>query len=102
MKPLFGGQYQHANAKDFDSCVRRDVLSQLAIDRKLSPREQQVFALTVLGLSGKTIAHELGCSHPTVRTLQSRIQRKFDCHSVVELLASVLRELASIVNNKTT
>jgi DNA-binding NarL/FixJ family response regulator len=84
------------------ACVHREVLNRLAIDRKLSPREQEIFALLTLGLSGKAIASELSCSHATVRTLQVRIQRKFECHSGPELLASVLGELLVIVNKLTT
>jgi DNA-binding NarL/FixJ family response regulator len=84
------------------ACVHRDVLSRLAIERKLSPREQQIFALLTRGLSGKAIASELNCSHATVRTLQVRIQRKFECHSSPELLASVLDKLLVIVNKLTT
>ena len=84
------------------ACIDSEVLSRLAIDRKLSPRERQVFALLTMGLSGKAIANELSCSHATVRTLQARIQRKFECHSGSELLASVLRELLTIVNKLTT
>ena len=84
------------------ACIHRDVLRRLAIERKLSPREQQIFALLTRGLSGKAIASELNCSHATVRTLQVRIQRKFACHSSPELLASVLEELLVIVNKLTT
>jgi len=53
---------------------------------ELSPREQQVFALVVRGMSNQEIARELGISIKTVETHRSHINRKLDVHSPAELV----------------
>jgi DNA-binding CsgD family transcriptional regulator len=51
----------------------------------LSPREQQVAALTCLGYTNRQMAARLGVSPETVRTFIIKAQRKFDVHSKADL-----------------
>ena len=55
----------------------------------LSPREEEILALTFVGKDSPTIAAELGLSDNTVRTHRKNIYRKLDVHSKQEALALV-------------
>jgi RNA polymerase sigma factor (sigma-70 family) len=51
----------------------------------LSPREQEVTALTCLGYTNNQIASRLGVSQTTIKTHLRNILTKFNLHSKVEL-----------------
>lgn len=53
----------------------------------LTPREQDVMALTVSGLSNKEIARELGISHRTVEIHRARTMHKMGADSLVDLVS---------------
>lgn len=59
----------------------------LAVRFGLSPREEEILALTFVGKDSPTIAAELGLSDNTVRTHRKNIYRKLDVHSKQEALA---------------
>lgn len=56
-----------------------------AEDRTLSPREDQVFALTAAGQSAKEIAHALGVTEGAVAQVSNRLRRKLGVHSATQL-----------------
>lgn len=66
--------------------ARRD-LSQATWERwqSLSPREQEVTALTCLGYTNHQIAAKLGVSHTTIKTHLRNILTKFQLHGKAEL-----------------
>lgn len=57
----------------------------------LSPRQQQVFDLLVLGHSNKLIAYDLGMSEGTVKAHVSAIMKRFDVGNRVQLLRAAQR-----------
>ncbi|MCC6580698.1 MAG: response regulator transcription factor [Phycisphaeraceae bacterium] len=57
---------------------------------KLTPREQEVLDLLVMGQSNKDIAAQLCRSEKTVKIHRGNIMRKLDAHSVAELVRLVL------------
>jgi len=57
----------------------------------LTPREDQMLSLLLLGLSNKAIARRLDVSPETVKKTVARIYRKFGIHSRGELIARLLR-----------
>jgi RNA polymerase sigma factor (sigma-70 family) len=60
---------------------------------RLTPREQEVMALVIIGKSNKEIAKQLAISHRTVETHRARIMEKMATKSLPELitLASALK-----------
>ncbi|MBK1668051.1 hypothetical protein CKO28_08375 [Rhodovibrio sodomensis] len=56
---------------------------------RLTPREQEVFALTARGLSAKEVARNLQLSHRTVEQHRNSVLHKFQMRSVKQLLAEV-------------
>jgi DNA-binding CsgD family transcriptional regulator len=57
----------------------------------LSPREQQVVSLVVLGHSAKLIAYELGIAYSTVRVTLANAQKKLGVTSREELCGVIAR-----------
>jgi DNA-binding NarL/FixJ family response regulator len=57
----------------------------------LSTREREVFDLLVRGLTNEEVAHQLTISRRTVETHRSRILKKLNVHSVVELIRLAAR-----------
>ncbi|MDX5627681.1 MULTISPECIES: response regulator transcription factor [unclassified Brenneria] len=57
----------------------------------LTPREREIFALLVNGLSVKNIAEQLALSHKTVHVHRANILGKLQCDSTVELVHFALR-----------
>lgn len=53
---------------------------------RLSPREQEVMALVVAGLSSKDIALKLGLSHRTIEVHRTHIMHKMGAQNVAELV----------------
>lgn len=72
--------------------IAEDVESEEARDlAQLSPREQQVFALTARQYSASEIGEELGISPKSVDTYRARIQNKLDLSSRRELIRLALQ-----------
>jgi len=60
----------------------------------LSKREFQVFRLLAAGLSGKTVADELGLSEKTVSTYRTRVLTKLHLNNTAEMIRyAVVHEL---------
>jgi FixJ family two-component response regulator len=57
-----------------------------ALVARLTPREQSVFALVLDGMLNKQIACCLGSSEATVKVHRSRLMRKLEVRSLVELI----------------
>lgn len=57
----------------------------------LSPRERQVMALVVSGLSNKRIADELGISEVTVKAHRGRVMRKMNATSLADLVTKAAK-----------
>ncbi len=55
---------------------------------RLRPRETQVVALVVAGLTSKEIARRLDISPLTVRKHRENVMRKLGAHSMAELIAA--------------
>lgn len=65
---------------------------------RLTPREQEVFALVVQGRSNKLVGAELGVSEKTVEIHRGNVMRKMDCTSLAALVRkAVLLEEEGIV-----
>ena len=60
------------------------------MNEALTPREQEVFNMLLAGATPKEIGHELKISHSTFLTHQKNIYRKFDIHTINELLTKCL------------
>ncbi len=61
--------------------------TQLARTARLSPRERDVFALLVKGLSSKAIAAELGLSPKTIEDHRAQIAAKTGASGLAQLIA---------------
>ena len=87
-QPAAGGVQATAQAQPLDmlDIAARDAHG-LAARFGLSPREEEILALTFVGKDSPTIAAELGLSDNTVRTHRKNIYRKLDVHSKQEALA---------------
>jgi len=59
--------------------------------RKLTPREQQVFALIVSGLINKEAAWELGISEKTIKVHRARVVAKMEARSLPDLVRMAAR-----------
>ncbi|WP_213300009.1 response regulator transcription factor [Paraburkholderia sacchari] len=59
--------------------------------RLLTPREQEVMALVVIGLMNKQIADRLGASEKTIKIHRARVMEKMQANSVPELVRLVRR-----------
>jgi DNA-binding NarL/FixJ family response regulator len=68
------------------------VQPQQAQDYQLTPREKEVLACVVNGLSYKMIADQLFVSHETIRTHIKRIYKKLHVASLTEMVGKVMRE----------
>lgn len=58
--------------------------------RHLSPREHEVFQLTIRGLTTQEVAERLGVSHRTVEVHRAHVLKKFDVSSTAKLMADML------------
>ena len=78
-KELAAEMLTHALAQRDEAEVRLETW------HTLSPREQQVAALTCLGFTNREIAYQLVISIETVKTHVRNTLRKFNLHSKMEL-----------------
>jgi two-component system response regulator FixJ len=78
---------RHHQEEEAERQARRDYAS-------LSPREQEVMALVVAGMSSKEIARQLGVSDRTVHTHRAHVMLKMQAANVAELV-----RIASICNS---
>lgn len=87
-QPAAGGAQAAVQVQPLDmlDIAARDAHG-LAARFGLSPREEEILALTFVGKDSPTIAAELGLSDNTVRTHRKNIYRKLDVHSKQEALA---------------
>lgn len=85
----------------FDEAGRRIFLAEpneplpAAIDRPLSPREQQIAGYLVLGHSYKLIAYELGLSEGGVSSIVSRLKRKLSAPTYAALVRALTKRTRS-------
>lgn len=89
-------------ALELDAKARREQAERADIKAKiahLTPREQQIADLVVLGKSSKAIAYELGISQKTVDFHRVNILKKMGVDSVVELvrLMHIMRRMPVLV-----
>ena len=70
---------------------REIIVSGSDIDLPLNPREKEVLALIVQGLTSKQIAEKLSISKSTVETHRKNIREKTGAKSTAELIRLVLR-----------
>jgi FixJ family two-component response regulator len=56
-----------------------------SLHSRLTPRENEIFALLVLGKPHKQIAYELGMSDRTVKLHRHNVMQKFEVRSLAEL-----------------
>ncbi|SVA80079.1 uncharacterized protein METZ01_LOCUS132933 [marine metagenome] len=58
---------------------------------RLTPREQQVFALVTAGLLNKQVAAHLGTSEKTIKVHRARVMTKMPARSLAELVRQAAR-----------
>lgn len=76
-------------AIEIDAEQQRDQTKQADIHErldKLTPREQQVMSMVVVGKLNKQIASELGLSHKTVEVHRAHVMNKMGAASLAELV----------------
>jgi len=83
---------QHAFARDAEAREARSQLRELQErNRRLTPREREVFALVVRGLLNKRIAFEMGIGERTVKAHRAQVMAKMQAQSVAELVRAADR-----------
>ena len=78
----------HVSAEGVEARLRRGRNGPLGI---LSEREREVFEALVRGFNNEEVASQLGISRRTVETHRSRILKKLQVHSAVELIRLAAR-----------
>jgi RNA polymerase sigma factor (sigma-70 family) len=72
--------------RDREAIQERDELGKIQqLVDALSPREYEVFALLVTGMSNKQVAHKLGTSERTIKAHRSRVMEKMHAGSLADL-----------------
>lgn len=61
-------------------------LHQIALIKKLSPRENQVYELLLQGLNNSELMEKLNISLPTVKQYKSEVMRKLEAKSLSEII----------------
>ncbi|WP_439518420.1 LuxR C-terminal-related transcriptional regulator [Hydrogenophaga sp.] len=67
-----------------------DLSSSRAVKAELTPREREVAAFLMDGLTSKEIGKLLGISHRTVEIYRARLMRKYQAHSTPDLVHRLL------------
>ncbi|WP_291011950.1 LuxR C-terminal-related transcriptional regulator [Hydrogenophaga sp.] len=67
-----------------------DLSSRRAVRAELTPREREVAALLMDGLTSKEIGKALAISHRTVEIHRARLMRKYQAHSTPDLVHRLL------------
>jgi RNA polymerase sigma factor (sigma-70 family) len=79
---------ERALARQAAASEHRSKLDALrALLSSLTPRERQVFDLTVRGRINKQTAHELGTTERTVKAHRHQVMEKMQVHSLAELVS---------------
>jgi len=72
-----------------------DISATRPIDVELTPREREIGALLVEGLTSKLVARRLGLSHRTVEIYRSRLLRKHGVGTATGLVRKLMSEPSS-------
>jgi len=67
-----------------------DLSSRRAVKAELTPREREVAAFLMDGLTSKQIGRQLAISHRTVEIYRARLMRKYQAHSTPDLVHRLL------------
>lgn len=67
-----------------------DLSSRRAVKAELTPREREVAAFLMDGLTSKQIGKALAISHRTVEIYRARLMRKYQAHSTTDLVHRLL------------
>jgi PAS domain S-box-containing protein len=67
-----------------------DLISRRVVRAELTPREREVAALLMDGLTSKEIGKALAISHRTVEIHRARLMRKYQAHSTPDLVHRLL------------
>ncbi len=67
-----------------------DMSSRRAVKAELTPREREVAAFLMDGLTSKEIGKQLAISHRTVEIYRARLMRKYQAHSTPDLVHRLL------------
>ena len=67
-----------------------DLSSRRAVKAELTPREREVAAFLMDGLTSKEIGKQLSISHRTVEIYRARLMRKYQAHSTPDLVHRLL------------
>jgi PAS domain S-box-containing protein len=67
-----------------------DLSARRAVGAALTPREREVAAFLMEGLTSKEIGRQLGISHRTVEIHRARLMRKYRAHSTPDLVHRLL------------
>jgi DNA-binding NarL/FixJ family response regulator len=96
------GSGRHTNQRtglvvspDIDDCNPAGVLANVAREFLLSKREAEVLAAAALGRCTKEIAFDLGITGKAVEYFWTRIYRKLNCRSQMEVMSFLFRRAAS-------
>ena len=69
-----------------------DLSSRRAVKAELTPREREVAAFLMDGLTSKQIGKALAISHRTVEIYRARLMRKYEAHSTPDLMQRLLSD----------
>jgi len=88
--------YALDRARPHAACIWsfEDLSATRPIDVELTPREREIGALLVEGLTSKLAAKRLGLSHRTVEIYRSRLMRKHGVDTATGLVRKLMRDMA--------
>jgi FixJ family two-component response regulator len=73
-------RYEEIRDQDSRTAAMKSLVS------RLTPRENEVFALVVRGKLNKQIAHELGASERTIKAHRQQVMEKCQVQTIAELV----------------
>ena len=85
-----GRALQRADPHEAGIWSFEDLSSRRAVRAELTPREREVAALLMDGLTSKEIGKALTISHRTVEIHRARLMRKYQAHSTPDLVHRLL------------